>query len=377
VTALEPLPFNDLQAQQRRIAPEIERALRRVLAHGQFIHGPEVARLEQELASFCGARQAVGCSSGTDALVLALLALNVGAGDAVIVPAFTFAATAEAVALVGATPIFVDVEPRYAMLDPAGVEPGIDQARTLGLTPRAMIPVDLFGQPADYAALNDLARKHGLTVIADAAQSFGATLEGRSVGRLARVTVTSFFPAKPLGCYGDGGAVFTDDEVLASEMASLREHGRGAARYEHRRVGLNARLDTIQAAVLLAKLAIFADEIARRERAAQFYTAGLSDIVATPEMRPGACSVWAQYTIRVADRDGLATRLNAAGIPTAVHYPCPVPRQPAYQNYPSAPSGIEVAERWSAEVLSLPMHAYLDEPTQQRIIAAIRVAQGG
>ena len=376
MTAPEPLPFNDLQAQRRRIAPAIDRAIRQVLAHGQFIQGPEVAQLERELAGFCGARHAIGCSSGTDALVLALRALNIGAGDAVIVPAFTFAATAEAVALVGATPIFVDVDPRYAMLDPAKIESAIEQARELGLAPRAMIPVDLFGQPADYPALDGIARKHGLTIIADAAQSFGATLDGQSVARLAPLTVTSFFPAKPLGCYGDGGALFTDDDAMANELVSLREHGRGAARYEHRRIGMNGRIDTIQAAVLLAKLGIFADEIERRERAAQRYTAGLREIVATPEVRDGARSVWAQYTIRVANRDELARRLNAAGIPTAVHYPCPVPRQAAYQAYPVAASGIEIAERWSAEVLSLPMHAYLDEPTQRRIIAAVHAAQG-
>ncbi|MCC6201622.1 MAG: DegT/DnrJ/EryC1/StrS aminotransferase family protein [Gammaproteobacteria bacterium] len=374
--ATEPLPFNDLQAQRRRIAPAIERALHGVLEHGLYINGPEVARLEEELAAFCGARHVVACSSGTDALVLALLALRIGAGDAVFVPAFTFAATAEAVALVGATPVFVDIDPRYALLDPAGIEAAIVHVGSLGLRPRAIIPVDLYGQPADYIAINAIAARHGMAVIADAAQSFGAMLAGRPVGQLAPITVTSFFPAKPFGCYGDGGAVITADGALAEALRSLREHGRGAARYDHQRIGLNARLDTLQAAILLEKLAIFADEIEQREQAARRYTAGLRDVVATPEVGEGNRSVWAQYTIRVADREGLAQRLHAVGVPTAVHYPCPVARQPAYRQFPIAPAGIGNAERWSAMVLSLPLHAYLDAATQQRIITAVRTALG-
>lgn len=369
-----PLPFNDLNAQHRRIAPGIERALRQVLEHGRFIMGPEVARLETLLAEFCGARQAISCGSGTEALQLALMALNIGSGDAVIVPAFTFAATAEAVVLVGATPVFVDIEDYYGMIDPLKIEQGIDLARNLGLRPRAIMAVDLFGQPASHGEINAVAERHQMNLIADAAQSFGASLDGVPVGRLAPITVTSFFPAKPLGCYGDGGAVFTDDEALAGILRSLREHGQGATRYEHERVGLNSRLDTMQAAVLLEKLAIFPDEIERRKQAASAYTAALCDIVETPLLREGAQSVWAQYTIRVPRREQVASQLLAVGIPTAVHYPRPVPRQPAYQGFPVANSGISVAEKWSEKVLSLPMHAYLEPEIQQRIIAAVRSA---
>ena len=272
-----PIPFIDLGAQQRRIRDRLEQAIARVLAHGQYIHGPEVAELEGRLAGFCGARHAVACASGTDALLLSLMALGIGPGQAVFVPSFTFVATAEAVALLGATPFFVDVGDNDFLFDPEGLAPAIDEARRLGLEPRAVIPVDLYGHPADYRAIEAVAASQGLCVIADAAQGFGGARDGRRVGTLAAFTATSFFPAKPLGCYGDGGAIFTDDPERVAVLTSLRVHGQGADRYDNVRVGINGRLDTLQAAILIEKLAIFEDEIAARNRVAVRYSEGLRD----------------------------------------------------------------------------------------------------
>jgi dTDP-4-amino-4,6-dideoxygalactose transaminase len=364
------MPFIDLETQQARIQDALDAALARVLAHGQYIMGPEVVELEARLCAFCDAPHAIACASGTDALSLALVALEAGPGDAVLVPAFTFAATAEVVCLVGAVPVFVDVQADTFNLDPGSLERGIDAARRQGLRPAGIIPVDLFGQPADYDAIHEVAKAHGLWVIADAAQSFGATWRGRKVGTLARLTTTSFFPAKPLGCYGDGGAVFTDDPELAAVMRSLRVHGQGEDKYDNVRIGMNARLDTLQAAILLAKLEIFADEIEARQRAAARYDALLADLVTTPFLREEASSTWAQYTVRSPDRDVLRKRLAAAGIPTAVYYPRPLHRQTAYRDFPVADGGCPVAERAATEVLSLPMHPYLDATTQEEIAAA-------
>jgi dTDP-4-amino-4,6-dideoxygalactose transaminase len=364
------MPFIDLETQQMRIKDALDAALIRVLAHGQYIMGPEVGELEARLCAFCDASHAIACASGTDALSLALMALDVRPGDAVLVPAFTFAATAEVVCLVGAVPVFVDVQADTFNLDPGSLERGIDAARRQGLRPAGIIPVDLFGQPADYDAIHEVAKAHGLWVIADAAQSFGATWRGRKVGTLARLTTTSFFPAKPLGCYGDGGAVFTDDPELAAVMRSLRVHGQGEDKYDNVRIGMNARLDTLQAAILLAKLEIFADEIEARQRAAARYDALLADLVTTPFLREEASSTWAQYTVRSPDRDVLRKRLAAAGIPTAVYYPRPLHRQTAYRDFPVADGGCPVAERAATEVLSLPMHPYLDATTQEEIAAA-------
>ncbi len=373
------LAFIDLKAQQRSIEAALQQAIGRVLAHGAYIMGPEVAELESQLAAFCGCKHVLSCSNGTDALALVLRGWGIGPGDAVLVPAFTFAATAEVVAWLGATPVFVDVEEHDFNMAAGSLRDGIDTARKLGLTPRAVIPVDLFGQPADYDALLPVATEAGLKVLCDSAQACGARYKSRRVGEIGDATSTSFFPAKPLGCYGDGGAVFTDDDALIEAMRSLRVHGQGSDKYENVRIGINGRLDTIQAAVLLQKLAIFPAEIEARERIAQRYNAGLSNIVSVPRVAEGRTSVWAQYTIRVAAnaRQRVIAELKAKGIPTAVYYPIPLNRQPAYAGYPSASRGVPVSERLSGEVLSLPMHPYLDPDTQDFIVAEVRRALGG
>jgi len=375
--AMPPIDFIDLGAQRRRIGPRLEEAVLRVVRHGKYILGPEVAEVERRLAAFCGARHCVTCASGTDALVLALMAKNIGPGDGVFVPAFTFVATAEAVAWLGATPIFVDVEPDGFAMAPASLEAAIADCSRLGLTARAVIPVDLFGQPADYGRLLPLAARHGLFVLADAAQSFGAARDGRRVGTIGDATATSFFPAKPLGCYGDGGAVFTDDAGMAALLGSLRAHGQGGHRYEHVRIGMNGRFDTLQAAILIEKLAVFGDEIVARQRVADRYGAGLAGVVGVPGTAAGSSSVWAQYTILVDGRDRVVAALSAAGVPTAVHYPIPLPGQIGYQRYPSAPGGTPVSESLSKRVLSLPMHPYLEPAVQDRIIDAVRRAVEG
>ena len=374
-----PMEFIDLQAQRRHIGPRMEEAILRVVAHGRYIMGPEVAELERRLAQFCGARHVLSCANGTDALGLALMAKQVRPGEAVLVPSFTFAATAEIVAWFGATPVFVDVCEDSFNMDPASLEAGIATARRLGLVPVGVIPVDLFGLPAGYDEILAIAAAHRLWVVADAAQSFGASYRGRPVGTIGDLATTSFFPAKPLGCYGDGGAVFIDDDETFEVLQSLRVHGQGTDKYDNVRIGLNARLDTIQAAVLIEKLGVFAEELAARERIAARYDALLGDIVATPEVPAGLTSVWAQYTVRLPnghDRDRVAARLKAAGIPTAVYYAKPLHRQTAYCGYPVAGNGLPVSERLSDSVLSLPMHAYLDEPAQTRVAAALRAALG-
>jgi dTDP-4-amino-4,6-dideoxygalactose transaminase len=373
-----PIPFIDVAAQRRRLGRSVDEAIARVLGHCQFILGPEVRALEVKLAEFCGARHVVSCASGTDALVLVLMAQGIGPGDAVICPSFTFTATAEVVVLVGATPVFADVEQASFNLDPASLKLACAAAREAGLRPKAVIPVDLFGQPADYDRIMPVAEAEGLFVLDDAAQAFGATYKNRRVGALAPATATSFFPAKPLGCYGDGGAVITEDEELAQVLRSLRVHGEGGGKYDCVRVGLNGRLDTIQAAVLMEKLRIFPEEILARERVARRYSAGLADVATIPRLASGSSSVWAQYTIRLASgrRDGLAAALKAQGIPTAIHYPVPLHRQQPYQRFPIALGGAPVSERLAEEVISLPMHAYLDESTQDRIIEATRRALG-
>src|ERR1700751_97329 len=295
-----PIPFIDVAAQRRRLGRSVDEAIARVLGHCQFILGPEVRALEAELAAFCGAHHAVTCASGTDALILALMAHGVGPGDAVICPSFTFTATAEVVALVGATPVFADVEEASFNLDPESLQRACAAARELGLRPRAVIPVDLFGQPADHDRIASVAAEQELFVLDDAAQAFGATYKNRRLGTLAPATATSFFPAKPLGCYGDGGAVLTDDEELAQVMRSLRVHGEGGGgKYDCVRIGINGRLDTIQAAVLMEKLKIFPEEILARERIARRYNAALADVAGVPPVLDGCTSTWAQYTIKV------------------------------------------------------------------------------
>jgi dTDP-4-amino-4,6-dideoxygalactose transaminase len=374
-----PIPFIDVAAQRRRLGRKIDDAIDRVLEHCQFIMGPEVRTLEADLSDFCGARHAITCASGTDALLLPLMAKGIGAGDAVIVPAFTFTATAEVVALAGAVPVFADVAAESFNLDPESCRQAIATARKCGLAPKAIIAVDMFGQPADHRAIAAIAEAENLLVLDDAAQSFGATYQNRSIGTLAGVTATSFFPAKPLGCYGDGGAVFTDDDELAAVMRSLRVHGEGRHRYESVRIGINGRFDTIQAAVLIEKLKIFSDEIAARNRIARHYGEALADLVKVPCLADGATSVWAQYTIRLpaGRRDDFAAALKAQGIPTAVYYPIPLNRQEAYRHFPVVDGGVPVCEQLAEEVISLPMHAYIDAPTQDRIIAAVRAALAG
>jgi len=372
-TAPQPIEFIDLAAQRRRLGGRIDAAINAVINHNRFILGPEVQRLERALAEFCGAKHVLGVSNGTDALLLALRAKGVTAGDAVLLPAFTFTATAEVICLAGATPVFVDVLPDSFNMDPQSLKSGIVTARANGLRPVAAIVVDLFGQPADYDALEPIARENGLWILADAAQSFGAAYRGRKVGRIGTIATTSFFPAKPLGCYGDGGAVFADDAELAAVIDSLRVHGKGTDKYDNVRIGMNARLDTLQAAILLEKLAIFPEELIARERIAQRYGERLAGLVQVPRLIDGATSVWAQYTVVTRGRDALAASLKAAGIPTAIYYPRPLHRQTAYAHFPVAGNGVPVSERLSAEVLSLPMHAYLDEAIQDRIIDAVRV----
>jgi dTDP-4-amino-4,6-dideoxygalactose transaminase len=371
-----PIPFIDLAAQRRRLGSKVDEAIARVTAHCQFVMGPEVRALETELAKFSGARHAVSCASGTDALVLVLMAKGIGPGDAVICPAFTFCATAEVVALLGATPVFADVDAATFNIDPKSLERAIGTAKRLGLKVRMVIPVDLFGLPADYDAITAIGDAEGLFVLDDAAQGFGASYHGRPIGMLADATATSFFPAKPLGCYGDGGAIFTDDDDLAATLRSLRAHGEGTNRYDNVRIGITGRLDTIQAAILIEKLKIFPDEIAARNRAAERYANALGNLVAVPRVPDGLASVWAQYTIRlpVGTRERFAAALKADGIPTAVYYPKPLNRQEAYKHFPVADGGVPVSDKLADEVISLPMHAYLDPPTQDRIIDAVRRA---
>jgi dTDP-4-amino-4,6-dideoxygalactose transaminase len=373
---LDALAFIDLAAQRRRLGHRVDEAISRVLAHGQYILGPEVAELEGKLATFCGARHAITCGSGTDALLIVLMAKGVGPGDAVLCPSFTFCATAEVVALVGATPVLVDVDEASFNIDAASLKQGIATAKRLSLQPKAIIPVDLFGLPADHGAVGAIAREEHLFVLDDAAQSFGATYHGRQIGTLAHATATSFFPAKPLGCYGDGGAIFTDDEALVGVLKSVRVHGQGGDKYDNVRIGINGRMDTIQAAVLLEKMKIFPDEIVARHAVAKRYGDTLRDIVAVPEVPDGFTSVWAQYTIRVpgGQRDRLAAELKAQGVPTAIHYAKPLHQQEAYKRFPIAANGLPVSERLALEVLSLPMHPYLTEQIQDRIVDAVRRA---
>ena len=375
-TPAQSIPFIDIVEQRRRLGTRIDDAVARVLTHCQFINGPEVARLEADLAAFSGAKHVVACASGTDALLMVLMAKKVGPGDAVICPTFTFCATGEVVALLGATPVFVDVDETTFNIDPASLKEGIVTARKRGLKPRAVIPVDLFGQPADHAAISAIAEAEGMFVLDDAAQGFGACYEGRPLGTFGLATATSFFPAKPLGCYGDGGAIFTDDAELAEILRSVRVHGQGSDKYDNVRLGLTARIDTIQAAILIEKLKIFPDEIAARNAAAKRYNEGLGNAVIVPRVEQNRTSVWAQYTVRVPDggRDALAATLKAQGIPTAIYYPKSLHQQTAYRDFPIASGGLAVSERLSAEVISLPMHAYLDEPTQELIIRAVRGA---
>ncbi len=383
------MQFIDLAAQQKRIRKKIEANIKKVLDHGAYVMGPEVGQLEERLAAMVGVKHAVGCGSGTDALVMALMALGIGRGDAVLVPAFTFFASAEAVSLVGATPVFVDIAGADFNLDPVKLERALAALRTADprmhplpehangpLKPKAVIAVDLYGLPADYAAINRIAAEEGLVVIEDAAQSLGGGRDGKRAGALASMGCTSFYPAKPLGAYGEGGMVFTGDGELAEVLASIRVHGAGAHAYEHLRLGLNARLDTMQAAVLLAKLEIFSEELELRAKVAERYTTLLSGAaVQTPVLLQGCGSAWAQYTVLARDpehRQALRDKLADAGVPTAVHYPVPVHVQPVYEPLGYRPGDFPQAEYAAQRVFSLPMHPYLGRADQEKIAALLR-----
>lgn len=371
LASIPQIAFIDLQAQRRRIGAKMDEAVLRVVNHGGYVMGPEVKQIEADLAAFCGAREVISCSNGTDALTLVLRARGVGPGDAVLCPSFTFAATAEVVALAGATPVFVDIDADTFNMNAESLKVGVVEARRAGLNPVAVIPVDLFGLPADYDALLPLAEELGLWVLSDAAQSFGGVYKGRKVGTLGVATTTSFFPAKPLGCYGDGGAIFTDDSELAAVIRSLRVHGQGSDKYDNVRIGINGRLDTIQAAVLIEKLKIFPDEIEARDRVAQRYNDGLRDVAAVPGTPEDLTSTWAQYTLRIAKRDAVAASLKERGVPTAIYYPKPLHQQTAYRDFPVAGNGLPVSERLAGEVLSLPMHPYLEPDLQDWIIETV------
>jgi UDP-2-acetamido-2-deoxy-ribo-hexuluronate aminotransferase len=359
------MEFIDLKSQYQRLKPDMDLAIQRVLEHGQFILGPEVAKLEEELVAFTGARYCISVANGTDALQIALMALGVGPGDEVITPGFTYIATAETAALLGAKPVYVDVQENGFNLNPALLEAAVTSKT------RAIIPVSLFGQCADYDAINAIAERHGIPVIEDAAQSFGATYKGRKSCNLTTIGCASFFPSKPLGCYGDGGAIFTNDEELAKVIRQIARHGQDR-RYHHIRVGVNSRLDTIQAAILLQKLSIFEEEMAGRQQAAARYADLLSDapVKAIPSIAPHNVSAWAQYTIRVEDRPRVQEVLRTAGIPTAVHYPMPLNKQPAVAN-PDA--YLPVGDLVATEVLSLPMSPYITEDEQARVAASLKI----
>jgi UDP-2-acetamido-2-deoxy-ribo-hexuluronate aminotransferase len=367
------MEFVDLKEQYRRLKPRMDACIQAVLDHGRFILGPEVAELEQRLAARVGARHCIACASGTDALLIALMALGVGAGDEVVTAPFTFFATGEMISLLGARPVFVDIDPVTYNIDVAGIESAISP-RT-----KAILPIGLYGQPADMDAINEIAERHNLAVVEDAAQSFGALYKGRHSGNLSTIGCTSFFPSKPLGCYGDGGACFTNDDSLAQAMIELRNHGQ-AERYLHTRIGINGRLDTLQAAILLVKLEVFDEELLARGEVANRYTALLQNAVRTPAVLPNRTSAWAQYTIEVEEREAVERTLRAAGIPTAVHYPMPLHLQPVYKDSGLPADTFPYAESAAKRVLSLPMHPYL-QPEQMRTVcevikAAVRVPVG-
>ena len=368
----DPIAFIDLQAQRKRLGEPLNQAIRAAVEGGQWILGPQVAPFEKDIAEWAGVKHAIACANGTDALLLVLRAWGVGPGDAVFVPAFTFAATGEVVALAGATPVFVDVLEDTFNMDPASLERAIALIKREGkLKPKVVMPVDLFGQPADYRRLAPIASREGLKLFCDTAQGFGGLLDGKRAGAIGDAAATSFFPAKPLGCYGDGGACFTNDDTLKDLLLSLRMHGQGSDRYEHVHIGYNSRLDTIQAAILIEKLKIFQDEIDLRNKVADRYNTALSasNRIITPRVIDGAISSWAQYTIRLEMRAKLQNSLKEMGVPTAVYYPIPLSKQKAYAHFPSTPT--PVSEKLSGVVVSLPMHPYLDEATQDRIIAAV------
>ena len=367
------MQFIDLAAQQKRIRPQIEAGFKKILDHGQYILGPEIKEIEEKLAAFTGMPHAVSVASGTDALLMPLLAEGIGPGDAVFAPTFTFIATAGAIALTGATPVFVDIDPETFNIDPDKLEEAIQKTiRAKKLVPRGIIPVDLFGQPADYPAIQAIAEKHKLLVLEDAAQSFGAVQNGAKAGALARVAGTSFFPAKPLGGYGDGGMIFANDADMHEKLLSIRVHGQGTDKYTNVRVGINGRMDSLQAAVLLAKMTIFPEEIEMRQEVAARYDRLLAGAVKTPKILPGNVSAWAQYSVLHPRRDEVIKRLRDNNIPTAVYYPIPLHLQEAFANLGYRQGDFPVAEKIAGEIFSLPMHPYLDRQAQEKISEIIK-----
>jgi len=375
------MDFIDLKSQYRRIEADVRARLDKVLAHGQFIMGPEIAELEAKLAAYTGAKHCLACASGTDALLLALMAWKIGPGDAVFTTPFTFIATAEVIALVGATPVFVDIDPRTYNIDAAKLEAAVKSlasgavpstGTSPGLRARAVIPVDLFGLCADYGAVNAVAKKHGLLVLEDACQSFGASYNGKRACSFGDAAATSFFPAKPLGCFGDGGAVFTGSDELAATMRSIRIHGQGSDKYNNVRIGINGRLDTMQAAILLAKMEIFGEEMQQRQAVAARYAARLAGAVTVPTIPEGHISAWAQYSIQHDNRQAAMDRLKNAGIPAAIYYPKPLHMQEAFAYLGYAKGTMPVSEQVADRIFSLPMHPYLGERDQGRIAAAVK-----
>lgn len=371
------MQFIDLGAQRARIEDRLNAAIAKVVKEGRYILGPEVSEFEEKLAEYVGVKHVIACANGTDALQMPLMARGIGPGDAVFCPSFTFAATAEVVALVGAEPVFVDVDPDTYNMDVAQLEEAIAAIRKEGrLEPKAIIPVDLFGLAADYAAINAIAERENLFVISDAAQSIGGKRGNTMCGAFGHVASTSFYPAKPLGCYGDGGAMFTNDTEMAETLRSILFHGKGETQYDNIRIGLNSRLDTIQAAVLLEKLAILEDEMEARQIVAKRYNEGLKDVVKVPVMPEGSRSAWAQYSLETEGRDELRASLQKEGIPSVVYYVKPLHLQEAYKHYAKAPAGLPVSEALPSRIMSLPMHPYLSEEDQDKIIKVIRNFHG-
>ncbi len=367
------MQFIDLGAQRERLGPRLKAAIDRAVDSGQYIFGPQVAEFEKQLAAYVGVKHVIGCANGTDALLVPLYAAGIGPGDAVFVPSFTFAATAEVVALAKAEPIFVEIDLDTYNMDVESLKAAIDMVRREGrLTPKAIIPVDLFGLAADYEAIDAIAEQEGLLVIEDAAQSIGGTVRDRKCGSYGKVAGTSFFPAKPLGCYGDGGAMMTNDDTLADRLRSFAFHGKGETKYDNVHVGVNSRLDTLQAAILIEKLAILEEEMIARQKVAARYSNGLGNVVKVPKIPEGHRSAWAQYSIETPHRDALQAHLQSQGIPTMIYYAKPLHQQVAYRHFPIAPTGLEASEKLSKRIMSLPMHAYLGEADQDRIIDAIR-----
>lgn len=362
-----PTKFIDLAAQHKLIRPQLDEAIKKVLDHGQYIMGPEVAEFEEKLRQFVGSKHALSCANGTDALSIVLMAWNVGPGDAIFVPSFTYVSSAESPAQLGATPFFVDVCESSFNIDPLSFKQAIFDAKRLGLNPKVVIAVDLFGQPADVDAVTKIAHSEGIKVLVDAAQSFGAKSKGRNVGTMGDAVTTSFFPAKPLGCYGDGGAIFTSDDELSKIINSIRLHGKGSAKYDNVRVGMNSRLDTIQAAILIEKLKIFPKELELRSKVADKYNAALESFCKVPKLNSDVSSSWAQYTIIVNDQKAIQSGLKEQGIPSVIYYPIPLTKQKGYSHYPKVSSNTIVSEDLASSVLSLPMHPYLTSSSQRSI----------